>query len=202
MITTLSLWWIVLLISSWGGLFLFSDRKRFRLFASGGLWSILIALLLEALVRRHIGYFKPDELLVPVYGTELLLLIGPRFAEGVFFMQRMAPSLQPLRILLWAGGALLAENGPTPTAFITLTTEGVAISWLVHALRFAVLLGLYYAFDYIGKKTMIEQEAQAQAQRQLVLQASRHVWMFSWPFFWLSAGAFAGLLRRFTRDRT
>ncbi len=199
---TKALWWIVGFISAWLGLLLLTDRRRFRLFASGGVWSLLIALILEALVRRHIDFFRPEHLLVPVFESELLLLLGPRFVEGVLFMQRVRPGSDATHIIRWTSAVLLSELMLGWATYISLTWSGFAVSAAVHALRFTALLGIFYAFNYLRKKDQLDLQAQAEAQGKLALRASRYVWVVAWPIFWVGAGAFSGLFRFLTRNRS
>lgn len=186
---------------SWTILAVVVNARTLRSFFSSGLWSVAIALFFEGLIRRHMHYFNPEYLITPVFGTELLLFVGPRFVEGVIFMKMLQPGLQPFRIAAWSTGVLLAEFSLSMANFIQFSVEGFAVSWAIHLLRFTALLGIFYAFDYNHEKLMLEAEQQQKTKAKVALRASRFVWAMSWPLFWIGAGVMTRFFRMVNGER-
>lgn len=179
--------WIFLAASTWTIFLLSTDKRRFQAFWTGGLWSVALAMLAEASIRSRIGYFAPERLLVPLFGTELLNFFGPRYVEGVLFMQRLRPTLQLTQAMAWAAGILIAEMALAITGTVRLSWQGIGLAAAVHTFRFLSLLGIYGALDYDLRRARLTRQSTRATLVRLALLASRGIWPLSWPLFGLGA---------------
>lgn len=202
----LPLGWIVIVVSTWAALYFSTDQRRFKAFWTGGLWSVVLAMMGEALIRRQIDYFVPDRLLIPFLGAEFTNFIGPRYVEGVLFMQSLRPTRQLFNALGWVAAIVLSEVGLALLGYVNLSANGIGLALAVHTLRFLSLLGMYHALDYplLARKIMYENARRTLGR--LVLGISRRLWPVSWPAFALGAAALLKLTsavdRRFAKSRT
>lgn len=201
-----ALWWIILLISTWAVLYFSTDKRRFRAFWTGGVWSVGLAMMGEALIRARIDYFVPERLLIPFLGTEFVNFLGPRFVEGVLFMQSLRPTRQLLKALGWVAAIVLSEISLAFNGYITLSWNGVGLALAVHTLRFLSLLGIYHALDYPLLQRRMMRQSTRRTLLRLILGASRRFWPISWPFFGLGTALVLKLTgaldRRLSRSRT
>lgn len=181
--------WIIVLVTTWGVLLYATSPRQFAAFWTAGLWSIALAALGEGLIRRSVDVFPPEALLVPLLGTEFLNFIGPRFVEGVLYMQTMEPLGRIARTVLWVIGVVFGEMLLVITSGGTITWQGTGLALAVHTLRFLSLLGLFYGLGYYERHRSFA----AQRQRQLVARIHRILWPLSWPILWAGAGLFARL---------
>lgn len=133
-------WWAALAVWTWLVLFAASGPRSLRAFAGGGLWSAGLALLTESLIRERFGFFDAAGFLLPLAGADALLFAGPRFVEGVLFMQTMRPAGQRLRAAGWAAAVTLSETGMAVTGHAHLSPAAFAATLAGHALRFFALL--------------------------------------------------------------
>lgn len=188
--------WIVLGISSWAALWLLTDRRRFKDFWTGGLWSVGLAVLTESLIRWPNDYFVSQRLLVPFLGADLTSFLGPRFVEGVLFMQSMRPRRQFVRCAGWVAMVVLAELGLVLGGYVALDV-GIALGLAaaVHTLRFLSLLGLFHALGYslLSRRLMYQQARRVLGR--FLLGMSRYLWPVSWPVFALGAAVFLKVTR-------
>lgn len=184
--------WLYLLVTTWGVLYLSTDKERFGAFWTGGLWSIAFAALGEGLIRSDVGYFVPEHLLLPVLGTDALNFLGPRFVEGVLFMQTLRPERQLRRVALWIGAVVGSEVAMGLAGTVALSLSGIGLALAVHTLRFMSLLGVHSARNFGARRQAIVQARQRRQTIATLLWASRIGWPVSWPLF---AALSAGLIK-------
>lgn len=189
------LWWIFLAVSTWSVLFFSTDKKRFGAFWTGGLWSIGLAMLGEGLIRRDIDYFAERSLLLPFLRTDLLNFFGPRFVEGVLFMQTLGPNRQLGKVALWIFGIVGSEMALSLTGQIHLSWNGIGLALAVHTLRFLSLLGIHSALNYGQARRRIRSERQEQARLQQRMATGRLLGIVSWPVWGLSTAFVISLTR-------
>lgn len=185
------LWWAALLVSSWGVLWLTTDGKRFRAFWTGGLWSLGLAVLGESLIRSQVDYFVERSLVLPYFRADFLNFFGPRFVEGVLFMQTLPHRHQLRTAFLWVAGIVGSEVVMGALGAVNLSWNGIGLALAVHSLRFLGLLGVYAAGGFAERKRRLEQSASLER----LLKASRTFWKVGWPIFGLGTA----LALKFTR---
>ena len=187
--------WIFVAVSTWGILFFTTDIKRFKAFWSAGFWSIGLAMLGEALICSRIDYFAPERLILPVFGTDLLNFFGPRFVEGLLFVQRLQPAGQLKQVAFWVSGVVLGEMGLSFTGHLTLSWNGIGLALAVHSLRFLSLLGIQSALPYGRRRHALLNEEIRNARRESLRKRSQTLWFTVWPVFGVAAVAALRLSR-------
>lgn len=187
--------WVALFLSSWGVLWLATDGKRFRAFWSGGLWSLGLAVLGESLIRSRIDYFVARSVVLPFFRSDFLNFFGPRFVEGVLFMQTLPRRNQLLRAFLWVAGIVGSEVLLGLAGSVHLSWNGIALALAVHSLRFLGLLGVYSAGGFEERKQRLEDAA----SQERLLKASRMLWNVGWPMFGLGTAVAIAFVRRVDR---
>jgi len=191
--------WIFLALSTWAVLFFTTDLKRFRAFWTGGIWSIGLAVLGEGLIRSNIDYFVERSLIFPLLRTDFLNFFGPRFVEGVLFMQTLRPQKQLKQVSFWVIGIVLSEMALALTGQITLSLNGIGLALAVHSLRFLSLLGIHGALNYGLARQRIIDDQKEEARQQQNQKAGRILWSFGWPVFGLGSALALKAARRLDR---
>lgn len=174
-----SWWWILLALTSWIVLGWVVNKRLLRVFGAGGIYSVLLAIAAEGVIRSHFDYFHDDRLLLPFLGADLLLFIGPRFVEGVMFMITMGPSFQLSRIFLWTVGVTLSETAGSFWSFVNFSPGGLALATTVHAFRFLSLLAFYHAGGFAQRQQLLKQRD----RWEIILDLSKKLWPVSGTFF-------------------
>lgn len=187
--------WIALFLSSWGALWLATDGKRFRTYWPGGLWSLGLAILGESLIRSQVDYFVERSLVLPYFRADFLNFFGPRFVEGVLFMQTLPHRRQLRRAFLWVAGIVGSEVALGLVGSVNLSWNGIGLALAVHSLRFLGLLGVYSAGGFSERKRRLE----GGESLKRLLKASRTFWKFGWPIFGLGTALALKLTRGLDR---
>lgn len=187
-------WWLGSLVLTWGALFLSSGRREFSAYYPGGLWSVLIGIAIEFVIRRHLGFWNLEQTIVRLWRVELVTFIGPRFVEGVLFFQFLPKqtSLQLPAAVLWALVAIASDVMTAALGYAHLNVQTAAASLLSHLLRFTALIALFYGLSY-----ELRAERLGAIYRQQVRQrVGKRLWKLSWIPFYLGIRAYVGFLSR------
>lgn len=193
--------WMAQFVGAWIALLLVVDREKLGAFWTLGLWSAVLALAAEALVRQRLPYFDPTKALIPLFGADLLLFAGPRFAEGVLYTARMParPAYQWAAACLWTGATVASEVWAARMGYVlpeAISMGGIVLAVLVHGVRYLALLGLYHALGYSVVRCALERRGNRRELRRLILSLSRSLWPMSWIAFFAGAKVIERLFRR------
>lgn len=187
-------WWVPLLFSTWLGVFLVSDKKKFMAYYPGGLWSVALGCAIEYVIRRNMGYWELERALPTLLGVGIVTFIGPRFVEGLLFFQLLPrqTSLQLPTALIWALGALITDIFAVLSGFAHLNLKTGLVSWLSHTLRFTALLALYYGLSYERRVEYLGLIRRQHRRRRW----GKALWKLSWIPFYIGVRALVGTMDR------
>jgi hypothetical protein len=186
--------WITGLLSTWVPIFLYSSRRKFAAFYSGGIWSVIIGFAVDYTIRRHLGWWNLDRAVAALLGVRIATYVGPRFVEGVFFFNLMPKqtSLQLPYALFMALSALATDALSANLGYANLSPRLLTVSLLSHLLRFMALLAIFYGMSY---------ELRAERLGLIKKQASRQkigksLWKLSWIPLYFGVRAIVGRMEK------
>ncbi len=178
-------WWLAILFSAWLGLFIDSDPRRISVYYPGGLWSVALAAASEYIIRVPLSYWHTHPAIAALGGVEITLFIGPRLVEGILFYQLMPKqtSLQLPAVLMWAFFAVTTDGGAIITGHANWSWPLISAAYLLHALRFAALLGIFYGLNFERRAEVLGRTARKQAKQR----RSMAFWKYSWIPLYIGA---------------
>jgi hypothetical protein len=197
----LSAWsWLFALVSVWLGIFFASSRRKFKAYFVGGLWSMIIGFTIDYVIRRRLGLWNLDLTLSSLLQINVATYLGPRFAEGLLFMQLLPKqtSLQLPSAVLWGATALVSDWFATWLGFTQVSDHFYLIALLSHVLRFTTLLAVYYGMNYERRAERLGLIKRQQVRRRI----GKAFWKLSWmPFYFGMRNLVSYMERRQRRAR-
>jgi len=168
-------YWLAIFIYSWFMLYLLSGPREVRSFLAFGVWSVLLAAAEEAVIRSHFAFWLPTA--AALLGVNMLLLAGPRFVEGLLFVQTLPrqTSWQLPAVAIWSIITTLFELSAVFSGKAGYSLNNLLLALLLHLLRFAALLALWYGLNYERRAELLGEIYRRGRRRRL----SRSLWQVS-----------------------
>ncbi|HHT28124.1 MAG TPA: hypothetical protein GXZ82_12870 [Firmicutes bacterium] len=179
----LSTWsWLIGLVTVWFGIFLASSPRKFKTYYLGGIWSMAIGFVIDYVIRRRLGLWNLDLTLSSLLQIHVVTYLGPRFAEGLLFMQLLPKqtSLQLPAAVAWGAAALASDWFAAALGFTRPSDHFYVVAFLSHVLRFTTLLAVYYGMNYERRAERLGLIKKQQVSRRV----GKALWKLSWvPFY-------------------
>lgn len=187
-----AIWWIVTFLLVWTSVIVRMRRYELPLYIRGGCWSILIALLAEATLRRS-GYWESTRSIIAVFGPDLTLYLGPYLVQGLLFYRFMPPwgSWQVWYTVLSAFSAVTLEAGLRAVKLTTLGWSDLPQVIVIAVLRYFALLALYYGHNVAGVAEKLARQQVVAQQMYKRAKLAGHLW----PVYMSAAWGMARITR-------